>query len=89
MGVTQHSLPWQYAHELFRDDDASDDKLVDWERVCPGSAREGKGFADSTFWFGTEGAHTAQHYDTYGVNVVLQVHGRKVCKFDGRSLPCH
>ena len=33
--------------------------------------------ADSTFWLGTAGAHTPCHYDTYGVNLVAQLSGRK------------
>ena len=31
----------------------------------------------STFWMGTEGAYTPCHYDTYGFNLVTQLHGRK------------
>lgn len=30
-----------------------------------------------TLWLGSAGAHTSCHYDTYGRNVVVQVHGRK------------
>jgi hypothetical protein len=37
-------------------------------------AAEGKaGFPDATVWVGSQGAHSALHFDTYGVNVVLQV----------------
>ncbi|VDL59834.1 unnamed protein product [Hymenolepis diminuta] len=31
----------------------------------------------STFWLGTDQSHTACHYDTYGINIVLQVFGKK------------
>jgi HSPB1-associated protein 1 len=31
----------------------------------------------STFWMGTKGAYTPCHYDTYGFNLVAQLHGRK------------
>ncbi|VDK20279.1 unnamed protein product [Taenia asiatica] len=31
----------------------------------------------STFWLGTDQSHTGCHYDTYGVNFVLQVFGKK------------
>ena len=31
----------------------------------------------STFWFGTRGARTACHYDTYGCNLVAQLYGCK------------
>lgn len=32
---------------------------------------------DVSFWIGSRGAHTPCHYDTYGCNIVVQVHGRK------------
>lgn len=32
---------------------------------------------DLAFWIGSTGAHTPCHYDTYGCNIVVQVHGRK------------
>lgn len=32
---------------------------------------------DISFWIGSRGAHTPCHYDTYGCNIVVQVHGRK------------
>ena len=32
---------------------------------------------DITVWFGSNGAHTPCHYDTYGCNIVVQVYGRK------------
>ncbi|XP_055587491.1 HSPB1-associated protein 1 isoform X2 [Uranotaenia lowii] len=32
---------------------------------------------DISFWLGSTGAHTPCHYDTYGCNIVVQVHGRK------------
>jgi HSPB1-associated protein 1 len=31
----------------------------------------------STVWVGSRGAHTPLHYDTYGVNLVAQLHGTK------------
>ncbi|KAH9489178.1 HSPB1-associated protein 1 [Bulinus truncatus] len=33
---------------------------------------------DSTVWFGSEGANTPGHQDTYGFNLVTQVYGRKL-----------
>ncbi|XP_054261421.1 HSPB1-associated protein 1 homolog isoform X3 [Macrosteles quadrilineatus] len=33
---------------------------------------------DSTIWIGTEGAYTPCHMDSYGCNIVAQVHGRKL-----------
>nr|XP_022909778.1 HSPB1-associated protein 1 isoform X1 [Onthophagus taurus] len=32
---------------------------------------------ESTIWFGTKGAHTPCHKDTYGYNLVAQIYGRK------------
>ncbi|CAK9822335.1 HSPB1-associated protein 1 [Anthophora retusa] len=32
---------------------------------------------DSTVWIGSEGAHTNCHQDSYGCNLVAQIHGRK------------
>ncbi|XP_014228898.1 HSPB1-associated protein 1 isoform X5 [Trichogramma pretiosum] len=34
--------------------------------------------SDSTMWIGSEGAHTNCHQDTYGCNIVAQIHGRLV-----------
>uniref|UniRef100_A0ABD2VVF9 JmjC domain-containing protein n=1 Tax=Trichogramma kaykai TaxID=54128 RepID=A0ABD2VVF9_9HYME len=34
--------------------------------------------SDSTMWIGSEGAHTSCHQDTYGCNIVAQIHGRKL-----------
>lgn len=28
------------------------------------------------FWFGSKGAHTSAHFDSYGCNIVVQVYGR-------------
>ncbi|XP_030369393.1 HSPB1-associated protein 1 [Scaptodrosophila lebanonensis] len=32
---------------------------------------------DYTFWLGSQGANTPCHYDTFGVNIVVQVYGSK------------
>lgn len=32
---------------------------------------------DTTLWIGSKGAHTPLHYDTYGCNLVAQIHGTK------------
>ncbi|CAM9198168.1 unnamed protein product [Choristocarpus tenellus] len=46
--------------------------LVNWRDLgCD------KGVGDSTFWLGSEGSHTPLHHDTYGVNLVAQLHGTK------------
>ena len=46
---------------------------VDWS--CAGFPHVSG--SESTFWFGSAGAHTPCHYDTYGVNLVAQLYGRK------------
>lgn len=33
---------------------------------------------DSTLWVGSGGAHTPAHQDTYGTNIVVQLHGKYV-----------
>ncbi|XP_038577006.1 HSPB1-associated protein 1 homolog isoform X1 [Micropterus salmoides] len=38
---------------------------------------EGRNGRESTLWIGSEGANTPCHLDSYGYNLVLQVHGRK------------
>ncbi|KAM0730102.1 HSPB1-associated protein 1 [Formica fusca] len=35
----------------------------------------------STIWIGSKGAHTDCHWDTYGYNLVAQIHGRKLWLF--------
>ncbi|XP_046971463.1 HSPB1-associated protein 1 [Vanessa cardui] len=36
-----------------------------------------KGASETTLWVGSKGAHTPAHQDTYGYNIVAQVHGKK------------
>ncbi|XP_070156317.1 HSPB1-associated protein 1 [Polyergus mexicanus] len=38
----------------------------------------GKNGLYSTIWIGSKGAHTDCHWDTYGYNLVAQIHGRKL-----------
>ena len=49
-------------------------QMVDWS-VLGFSGRDG---TQSTFWLGSQGAYTVCHYDTYGCNLVAQIHGRSV-----------
>ncbi len=45
-----------------------------WDDLVGGCAEEGKiGLRESTMWLGSKGAHSALHFDSYGVNIVLQV----------------
>ncbi|CAK9291171.1 unnamed protein product [Gordionus sp. m RMFG-2023] len=32
----------------------------------------------STFWMGTQGSYTPCHYDSYGYNLIAQIHGQKL-----------
>ncbi|CAF0759195.1 unnamed protein product [Didymodactylos carnosus] len=62
---------YMHFRELFADDD-SFLKLIDWSQI--GLRRNS---IDSTLWIGSQGAYTPCHFDTYGINFVLQVFGRK------------
>ena len=46
---------------------------IDWG--CAGLA--GRGGSKTVFWMGTAGAYTPCHYDSYGYNIVAQLHGHK------------
>lgn len=39
--------------------------------------REDQDGLDATLWVGTEHSHTPLHYDSYGYNIVVQLHGTK------------
>ena len=76
---------WAYAdykrwHELFGDDDeaaAAAAECVDWDALVAGASDAVDGASDSTLWFGSRGAHSALHQDTYGANIVVQLVGEK------------
>lgn len=46
---------------------------VNWKRF--GFDKNG---SDSTIWIGSKGAHTNCHQDSYGCNLIAQIHGRLV-----------
>ncbi|KAF2364100.1 JmjC domain, partial [Trinorchestia longiramus] len=46
---------------------------ISWEEF----GFKGRGADESTVWIGTKGAHTPCHMDTYGCNLIVQVHGLK------------
>ena len=79
------SAGWAYAdykrwHELFGEDDeaaAAAAECVDWDALVAGAADAVDGPSDSTLWFGSRGAHSALHQDTYGANIVVQLVGEK------------
>lgn len=57
---------------LVRDGAAS--LLIDWAPLC---GRQNVDASTATFWLGSRGAHTPLHYDSYGLNVVVQLVGVK------------
>ena len=52
-------------------------KSIDWAGLGIAETSDGDFCAEkSTLWIGTAGAQTPCHYDTYGYNLVAQLHGR-------------
>lgn len=50
---------------------------IDWSKLgVLGTTVEDLSPEKSTLWIGTNGAQTPCHYDTYGYNLVVQLHGR-------------
>ncbi|XP_053985356.1 HSPB1-associated protein 1 isoform X1 [Hylaeus volcanicus] len=62
---------YKYMHEWFKDNPEVIDSLS-WKRF--GFDKSG---SESTLWIGNKGAHTNCHQDSYGCNLVAQIHGRK------------
>lgn len=62
---------YKYIHEWFRDNQELSTSF-NWSRFG-----FDQGALDSTIWIGSKGAHTNCHRDSYGCNLVTQVHGRK------------
>lgn len=60
-----------YMKDLEHQDEMKD--FIDWGMF----GFPGRGIQDSTMWIGTAGANTPCHIDTYGCNLVAQVHGKK------------
>ena len=63
---------YKYLHQLFNDR-TEILKSIDWQRF--GFDKTGN---DSTIWIGSKGAHTNCHQDSYGCNLISQIHGRFV-----------
>ncbi|KAM7541179.1 hypothetical protein Aperf_G00000029109 [Anoplocephala perfoliata] len=67
---------WAYAAYLYMSSSSSFLSLcndVPWHSLFS-NLPESPG---STFWLGTDQSQTACHYDTYGINIVIQVFGKK------------
>ena len=67
-------LSYKHMSELFRSRPADDPVFSSLNWSVLGINGDGR---SSTLWVGTEGAGTQCHCDTYGCNVVAQLHGRK------------
>ncbi|KAG6465479.1 HSPB1-associated protein 1 [Manduca sexta] len=63
---------YKYVHQWFTGDDELY-KDISWKQF----GYPGKGATDTTLWVGSKGAHTPAHQDTYGVNIVAQLYGKK------------
>ena len=68
---------WVYADYQYMSEVCKDTpeliSTVDWG-YFGFQGRDGK---DSTLWIGSQGAYTPCHYDTYGLNIVVQLAGEK------------
>ncbi|CAF4910500.1 unnamed protein product [Pieris macdunnoughi] len=62
---------YKYLHQWF-DGDSELSKELNWKQFG-----YDKGPADTTLWVGSDGSHTPAHQDTYGYNIIAQVHGKK------------
>ncbi|CAH0728431.1 unnamed protein product, partial [Brenthis ino] len=63
---------YKYLHQWFSNDNEIM-KEISWKQF----GYPDKGATDTTIWVGSKGAHTPAHKDTYGYNIVAQVHGKK------------
>ncbi|ELU03608.1 hypothetical protein CAPTEDRAFT_166923 [Capitella teleta] len=65
-------MDYKYMAQIFADQPEIL-KSVDWSAF----GFKGRGGKESTMWLGSRGASTVCHVDTYGCNLVAQIHGRK------------
>ncbi|GBP79978.1 HSPB1-associated protein 1 homolog, partial [Eumeta japonica] len=63
---------YKYVHQWFSGDNDLF-KEISWSAF----GFPEKDHRDTTLWVGNSGAHTPAHQDTYGCNLVAQIHGRK------------
>lgn len=63
---------YKYMQEWFKDKPEIINS-VNWKRFDIDKTGD-----DSTLWIGSKGAHTNCHQDSYGCNLVAQIHGRSV-----------
>lgn len=63
---------YKYIYQWFNSDTELY-KDISWKQF----GHSERGAADATLWVGSRGAHTPAHQDTYGVNIVTQLYGKK------------
>ncbi|CAF0854545.1 unnamed protein product [Brachionus calyciflorus] len=64
---------WAYADYKHMIELPIDFNCIDWSSF----GFKNRNAKDSTLWIGSKGAYTPCHYDTYGYNLVYQIHGVK------------
>ncbi|CAH2254557.1 jg22407 [Pararge aegeria aegeria] len=77
LGILNTSQEWmyfdyKYLHQWFSSDSELC-KIISWKQFGYPDKRA----SDTTLWVGSKGSHTPAHQDTYGYNIIAQVHGRK------------
>ncbi|XP_023940016.2 HSPB1-associated protein 1 [Bicyclus anynana] len=77
LGMLNTSQEWmyfdyKYLHQWFGNESELC-KAISWKKF----GYPDKGPQETTLWVGSKGCHTPAHQDTYGYNIIAQVHGRK------------
>ncbi|KAG5452308.1 aminotransferase [Clonorchis sinensis] len=67
---------WAYADYVYMSSTDGFDKLL-VDLPYDQTFQTSNGITSPTFWLGSSGSNTLCHYDTYGVNIVVQVFGKK------------
>ncbi|OON17792.1 JmjC domain protein, partial [Opisthorchis viverrini] len=67
---------WAYADYVYMSSNDGFDKLL-VDLPYDQTFQTSNGITTPTFWLGSSGSNTLCHYDTYGVNIVVQVFGKK------------
>ncbi|KAJ0173719.1 hypothetical protein K1T71_010868 [Dendrolimus kikuchii] len=73
--TSKHWMYFDYKHlQQWFPGDEELHKNISWKEF----GYSDKGAKDSTLWVGSSGAHTPAHQDTYGVNIIAQLYGKKL-----------
>lgn len=68
-------VSYQYVGNVFSSCPEMMETSFSWDKL--GIPEQHIDLHNSAFWFGTEGASTPCHFDTYGCNIAVQLYGRK------------